>query len=334
MSTVYVINDCGKCGYQNGRLVVEVPEKRTEIPFEKVSGMLIIGNIQLSTQLMKACLKKGVVATFLSKYGEFYGKLQSTKHQHIERQRKQFMLSEEDDFSLALSKRFVKGKLNNQQVLLRRIFRDADNPTDASSDIMCNMGIYRDKIDEAHTIDELRGYEGIAARTYFDGISSSLSEEFRFNGRNRMPPKDPVNSLLSFGYTILMYEIYAAIEQNGLHPFCGFYHSDSLHHPTLASDLTEEWRPVIVDSLVLSLLHSKNLTMEHFYTVADKDGVYITDEGIKIFVQGFEHKMTTNTVYQENTGITYREALEKQAGDLWQAMREMSPETYKPFLLR
>ena len=83
MSTVYVINDCGKCGYQNGRLVVEVLEKRTEIPFEKVSGMLIIGNIQLSTQLMKACLKKGVVVTYLSKYGEFYGKLHSTKHQHI-----------------------------------------------------------------------------------------------------------------------------------------------------------------------------------------------------------------------------------------------------------
>ena len=96
---------------QDGRLVVEVPEKRTEIPFEKVSGMLIIGNFQLSTQLMKACLKKGVVVTFLAKYGEFYGKLHSTKHQHIERQRKQFMLSEEDDFSLALSKRFVKGKL-------------------------------------------------------------------------------------------------------------------------------------------------------------------------------------------------------------------------------
>ena len=96
----------------------------------------------------------------------------------------------------------------------------------------------------------------------------------------------------------------------------------------------EEWRPVIVDGLVLSLLHNKKLTMEHFYTVEDKDGVYITDEGIKTFVQGFEHKMTTNTVYQENTGITYREALEKQAGDLWQAMREKSPETYKPFLSR
>ena len=78
-----MINDCGKCGYQNGRLVVEVPEKRTEIPFEKVSGMLIIGNIQLSTQLMKACLKKGVVVTFLSKYGEFYGKLHCTSHQRI-----------------------------------------------------------------------------------------------------------------------------------------------------------------------------------------------------------------------------------------------------------
>ena len=92
---------------------------------------------------------------------------------------------------------------------------------------MRDMGIFRDKIDEAHTMDELRGHEGIAARTYFDGISSSLSEEFRFNGCNRMPPKDPINRLLSFGYTILMYKIYAGIEQYGLYPVCGFYHSDS-----------------------------------------------------------------------------------------------------------
>ena len=227
MSTVYVITDCGKCGYQNGRLIVEVPEKRTEIPFEKVSGMPIIGNIQLSAQLMKACLKKGMIVTFLSKHGEFYEKLHSTEHQHSERQRKQFMLSVQDDFSLTLSKRFVRGKLNNQQVLVSRNFRDADCSNDRSSDLIHDMGIYRDNIDEAHTIDELRGYEGIAARAYFDGISSSLSEEFCFNGRNHMLPKDPVNSLLSFGYTILMYEIYAAIEENGLHPFCGFYHSDS-----------------------------------------------------------------------------------------------------------
>ena len=334
MSTVYLINDSGKCGYQHGRLIVDIPERKTEIPFEKVSGILIIGNIQLSTQLIKACLKKGVVVTFLSKYGEFYGKLHSTKHQHIERQRKQFVLSEEEDFSLALSKRFVKGKLRNQQVLLRRLFREAECQTDVNSTIMCNMDIYEHKIDEASTKDELRGYEGIAARTYFNGLSNAVSEEFHFHSRNRMPPKDPVNSLLSFGYTILMYEIYAAIEQNGLHPYCGFYHSDALHHPTLASDLMEEWRPVIVDSLVTSLLHTKKLTMDHFYAVADKDGVYITDEGIKTFVQGFENKMTTTTVYQEKIGITYREALEKQAGNLWQAMRESLPDTYMPFLLR
>ena len=126
MSTVYVINDYGKCGYKDGRLVVQTDKKRKKIPFETVTGLCIIGNVQISTHLTRRCLKRGIPVTYLSKYGEFYGKLQSTSHYHIDRQRRQFSLSEDDEFSLELSKRFIHGKLRNQQVVLRRLLRNPE----------------------------------------------------------------------------------------------------------------------------------------------------------------------------------------------------------------
>lgn len=174
----------------------------------------------------------------------------------------------------------------------------------------------------------------MAARNYFKAIGATIPERFNFTGRNRMPPKDPVNSLLSLGYTLLLYEIYAAIERIGLHPYCGFFHQDALHHPTLASDLMEEWRPVIVDTLVLSVIHKKQLTLKDFHTHQGHEGVFLSDEAIGIFLREFEKKLNTVTYYHTDQGQTYRGMLESQVRDLWDALRDRHVDSYRPFFLR
>lgn len=333
MSTVYVVNDYGKCGYRDGRLTIEAGNVQKEIPFETITSICIIGNIQVSTHLTRMCLKKGISVTYLSKHGEFYGKLQSTSHYHIERQRKQFNLSE-GDFGLELSKRFVAGKLRNQQVVLRRLLRNPDYQYLENAKSLANIHYSEEKISTLENFNVLRGHEGIAARNYFKAIALTIPDTFNFKGRNRMPPKDPVNSMLSLGYTLLLYEIYAAIERTGLHPYCGFFHEDALHHPTLASDLMEEWRPVLVDTLVLSLIHKHQLEPSDFYTREEKEGVYLSDKALKIFIHKFEQKLNTVTYYQSDTGYTYREMLEKQVHTLWDAIRKHNVEDYQPFKLR
>lgn len=132
------------------------------------------------------------------------------------------------------------------------------------------MKILKDKISENLTLKEIMGYEGNAAREYFCGLSKIIKPEFSFKGRNRMPPKDPFNSLISLGYTLLLHEAYGEIENKGLSPYCGYLHSDHERHPTLASDLMEEWRAVIVDSVVLSLIQGNEISPDDFYTDKDK----------------------------------------------------------------
>lgn len=152
------------------------------------------------------------------------------------------------------------------------------------------------KISSAETIEVLMGYEGSIARYYFQALGQLVPEEFRFSSRSRRPPKDRFNSMLSFGYTLLMNEFYTAIQNTGLHPYIGFLHTLKNDHPALASDLMEPWRPAIVDTLCLSLISHKIIQQELFDE--NEDGsVYLNRIGRKIFIREYERKMKTVNQY-------------------------------------
>lgn len=152
-------------------------------------------------------------------------------------------MSDDEDFSNNFAKRIIYAKISNQIVILRRYSRNSDN--DVSDEIKM-MKICTQKLDNAHTSEEIMGFEGTAAKYYFSALSKLVNNDFSFNCRSRMPPKDPFNSMLSLGYTLLMYEIYGEIENKGLSPYAGFLHKDRERHPTLASEFIEKEGVIII----------------------------------------------------------------------------------------
>lgn len=182
--------------------------------------------------------------------------------------------------------------------------------------------------------NELIGYEGVAAKSYFAVLSKIINPEFSFNGRNRMPPRDPFNSMISLGYTLLMYEIYGEIENKALTPYCGFLHKDHERHPTLASDLMEEWRAVIVDSVVMSLVQGNEINQEHFIKDEETGAVYLTTTGIRIFIKKYEAKLRSENKYLDGISMSYRRCLWYQVNKLVNAIEENNAELYNPVTIR
>ncbi|MCM1578371.1 MAG: CRISPR-associated endonuclease Cas1, partial [Ruminococcus sp.] len=248
------------------------------------------------------------------------------------RLKKQIYLSDDSSFSMTLSKKIISAKITNQTVLLRRYARHSDMDISEETAMMKNC---LSKIEGCTGKDELTGYEGTAAKYYFKGLSKLVDPRFSFNGRNRMPPKDPFNSMLSLGYTMLMYEIYGEIENKGLSPYAGFLHKDHVRHPSLASDLMEEWRPVIVDSVVMSLVNGREISPDEFVHDEETDGVYLTKTGMKIFIAKLEAKLRSETGYlEQESRISFRKALWHQVNALTQAVDRSDTGCYEPIVIR
>ena len=156
---------------------------------------------------------------------------------------------------------------------------------------------------------------------------------FSFASRTRRPPRDAFNSMLSFGYTLLMYEIYTALCNRGLSPYFGFYHALKNRYPALASDLMEEWRPVLIDSMVMSLVHHHEVQPEHFMRSEENGGVYLTREGRAIFLSAYEKKLRTMNCYLAGEH-SYRKSLTVQAKKFSQALMAEEPDIYEPIRIR
>ncbi|OLR64025.1 CRISPR-associated endonuclease Cas1 [Anaerostipes sp. 992a] len=334
MSYLYVMEHGATIQILGGYFVVKYKngmEKR--IPKETLEAISLFGNISLSINVIEECLRRGIPVNYYSKRGAYYGRLESTRHVNIFRQKKQLVLSDDDKFSLELSKRMIQAKIHNQKVILRRYTKNTSSNT---SDCIKSLNIAESKVKDAKSTDKLMGYEGYASKSYFKGLEQIVGEEFHFHGRNRMPPKDPVNSMLSLGYTILMYEIYGQIESRGLHPYAGFLHKDRERHPTLASDLMEEWRAVIIDATVLNLIRSEEIKADMFETLEETGGVILNKQAMKVFIMSLEKKLMTEMNYLKyiDYRCSFRRAFWLQIGQLIKAIEAENPEIYEPIRIR
>jgi len=180
------------------------------------------------------------------------------------------------------------------------------------------------------------GYEGIIAKEYFKNISIIIQPEFKFKGRSKRPPKDPFNSMISLGYSILLNEIYAKLEGKGLNPYFGFMHKDKEKHPTLASDLLEEWRSVLIDSLVVAMINGNEIKKEDFYMTNEENGVYLKKEGFKKYITKLENKMRNDNKYLSyiNYAVSFRKALDLQINELVKAIELENADIYKAIEIR
>lgn len=331
MSCVYITEDNAKLQKSGGKyLVGRNLEVVMSIPEESLEALTLIGKVQISADAMTSLIKSGVPVTWLSHRGNFYGRLSSIEHVDVYRQKKQVEMLD-SSFYLNMTKRILDAKIHNQAVLIKRYNRRAGVK---GLNVRINkLEAMSSKVAKASDKETAMGYEGIAAKWYFELLGMLVPEDFSFSTRTRRPPKDPFNSMLSFAYTLLMYELLICVENHGLSPYFGFMHALKNNHPSLVSDLMEEWRAVIADSMVMSLINHREITSEHFVKNEENGGVYLNRMGRSIFIKAYEKKLRTVNRYLGGSK-SYRESLNYQAHAYSQALMAENADIYEPIKLK
>lgn len=334
MGYLYVCEQGASIGIADNHFQVKYRDGMIKsIPAETLEVIEVFGKVQITTQCISECLRRGVNILYYSTNGAYYGRLISTNHVNVQRQRLQAEITKDPEFRVAFSRKLIDAKIRNQIVVLRRYARHSERNVERSVVEMQNM--YQ-KLDTAKSIEQVMGYEGTAAKIYFRELGAIINPEFSFTGRNRRPPRDPFNSLISLGYSIIMNEFYGKIEGKGLNPYFGVMHSDHEKHPTLASDLMEEWRAVLVDSIALSMLNGHELLKSDFYTGVDEPGVFLEKDGFKKYIQKLETKFRTENRYLSyvDYSVSFRRAMDLQINQFVKVMETYDVQQYHPVLIR
>ncbi len=232
-----------------------------EVRIGEICQVNLMGNVQVSTQAVQALCEAEVPICYFSMGGWFYGITTGLNQKNVFLRRSQFRLAEQEYFARTVARRLVAGKIRNQRTLLQR------NHVEPKRETLDGLKEMAERAEQAGSLEELLGIEGNAARLYFGDFSGMIktddeaeAAEFRFdlNGRNRRPPRDPVNALLSLGYSLLAKELTVACYAVGFDPYVGFYHQPRFGRPALALDLMEPFRPLIVDSAVLTAINTRD----------------------------------------------------------------------------
>ena len=327
MSFVYVTEHGALIRLSGGKIIIEKSKKiLAEIPKNTIDGLVLLSSVQITSQAIVEFLRIGIPVTWISGRQKFYGRLESMAHVNVSRQARQIKM-ENSKFYLLMAQKIIETKIHNQRVILRRYNRRRNS--DKVRKNIQSMETILKFIPKTILINRIMGYEGVAAKNYFSALGEMVSKEFSFEKRSRRPPRDMFNSMLSFGYSLLMSEVHTAINNSGLHPYFGFMHSMKEHHPTLASDLMEEWRPILIDSIVMALI-SHNEIKPNCFEPADTDGVYLNPTGQKIFLNAYEKKLQA---ISENK-YSYRHSLRIQAEKYAEALMTEDVRKYEPFKIR
>lgn len=304
MTTVYVREQGAKLQKRGERLVVSKQGKVIEeFPINQVNQVVLMGNVQITTQTMVGLVQLNVDVAFLSSYGKFRLRLEADSSGHVQLRQKQ--LQERDNGSLALpvAKAIVDAKIHNQRVILqrqvRRLEQGGRQPVYVRDQGLFERSLrgmmqMQQQSQGVNSLDSLRGYEGKAAAYYFEAVRSLLDRGWGFDRREYHPPPDPFNALLSFAYSLLLKDVRAAINLVGLDVFMGFFHEVQSGRPSLALDLMEEWRPLLADALCLELINRGTLQPDSFVrTNNPRRPVELGEEGVAIVLQAYGSRLGT-----------------------------------------
>jgi len=279
LNTLYITTPEAYLAKDGLNVVVSVnKEELFRIPIMNIEGIVTFGYMGASPGLMKLCMDNGVSLVFMSPQGHFIGRIQGTTKGNVLLRKQQYHMSEDENIALHLSKLFVAGKIFNSRNILRRFIRD--NGMDEKVEHAAKqLNWIRESAMNADCMDILRGEEGHAANVYFgvfDHLILHQKTDFSFSGRSRRPPKDEVNAMLSFVYTLIANDMAAALESVGLDPYVGFMHTLRPGRTSLALDMMEELRAYLGDRLVLSMINRKQVTKKDFIRQGD-ESVLMTD---------------------------------------------------------
>lgn len=333
MSTIYLTQD-GAIVRKTGERLKVTLEKETllDLPLIKVDQLVMLGNITVTQAALQKLLEQGVDLVFLTSHGRYLGRLQPEFSKNGILRRAQYAASQDPKRSLELAKGFVKGKLLNMRATLQRAARERNDEDFAPA--INQIRAMVDQLARTKSLEEARGIEGVGTAVYFQTFNKLIKGDgFHFPGRVRRPPTDPVNAMLSFGYVLLHKDLHAACNVVGFDPYIGYLHADRYGKPSLALDLMEEFRPVLVDSLVLTLINKRMVTPNGF-EVSLGEVHKMKKDTLKTFLSAYEEKKRSEIKHPSlGYRATYWRSLELQARILAKAlMGEINQ--YIPFLIR
>lgn len=307
MTSVYIREQGAIVGRKGERLVVKKEGNVIEeFPMNQVDQVIVMGNVQISTQVLSTLVQKEIGVVFLSSYGKFKFDIgRNTKNASL-RQR-QLRLVTDGRLTLPVAQAIVDGKIHNQRVILQRQVNRLDGggkqnrgatiwPRDRSlfNRSLAGMTQAQQAARQAANLDSLRGHEGDAARHYFGAIRSLLDKSWGFERREYHPPPDPFNALLSFAYSLVLKDVQAAIQITGLDLYLGFFHVTGRGQPSLALDLMEEWRPLLADALVLEMVNRGALMPNEFvWTNKQRRPVELGETGVQRVLAAYGSRLST-----------------------------------------
>lgn len=299
LNTLYVTTPESYLSKDGLNVVISVNQKEIfRIPIVNIEGIVTFGYMGASPGLMKLCAEYNVSLCFLSPHGKFIGRFQGPIKGNVLLRTKQWDFTKNEKFALEVSKLFIAGKIQNYRNILARFLRDNGN-NEKVKEVVGQLKYCKQKALASADLDSLRGVEGDAANRYFEVFSQLIlhqKDDFIFTGRNRRPPKDAVNALLSFVYTLIASDMASALETVGLDPYIGFLHTLRPGRASLALDMMEELRAYLGDRLILSLINRKQLTIRDFIRQGE-DGVVMTDNGRKIILTAWQSRKKETIIH-------------------------------------
>jgi len=334
MPTAYVLQPDLRIRTTSERLLVVDTDPESgrdtvvrEIPIRDLDRLILLDCVSITSQAMGALLRAQIPVVYLSSSGKFLGSFLPAQNAHGEARLLQYRRCLEEKFVLQTAGRIVAAKIYNQRRVLQRLA--ANRKLDLSKELGGLLSLLS-STSASRTIEELRGFEGAAAARYFELWAGFLPREFPFERRSTRPPHNPVNACLSFGATLLYSEMVSYVHAHGLDPALGFLHQTEDGRWSLALDLIEPFRPVLVEALALDLFTHKILDASHFEP--KEGGVYLNQEGKKKFLLQYERRLDRQFFSEHvDCRTTLRSQLEQQVVDLKTSLRD--PDRFEPFLM-
>lgn len=292
LNTLYVTTPDAYISKDGLNVVVSVSqEEKIRVPIINLEGIVTFGYVGASPGLMRLCAEYNVSLNFLSPNGKFIGRFQGPVKGNVLLRTRQWDYSKDGSFALSISSLFIAAKIQNYRSILSRFLRD-NGSDDMIAQGVAHLKYCKQKVLSSSDLNILRGIEGDAANCYFSLFPKLIlhqKKDFVFNGRNRRPPKDAVNAMLSFVYTLVASDVTAALETVGLDPYIGFLHTIRPGRASLALDMMEELRAYLGDRLVLTLINRKQLCITDFIHQGEDD-VVMTDNCRKIILTAWQNR--------------------------------------------
>ena len=331
MSTLYIVERGASIKVKHQQFQIYCQQKLLfKVPVKEIDNIILIGYCHLSHGVVQTALFRDLPIAYYSAQGYFQGSLRSKFQPQVDYTKEQVLKAENVSLVREQAEIIVRSKLHNSRILLMRINRR--RPNDVTQKAIRELKKIINCLNTSLSLESLRGYEGKGASIYFQGLGALFQGEIKFAGRSSRPPKDPVNSLLGFGYTLLCQHLTSVVQLEGLHTDFGNLHSPRNNHPALVLDLMEEFRAQIVDSLVIYLVNKKIFTRADFTQPDLKAGVYLKRDLIKIFLKHWSEKLALELTHpQTQRKVSLKRCIELQVKD-YTAYLMGKQENYQPMI--